>query len=118
MFIKSMFKKDVNRPINGVVQVGQDDEGSLFQELGEYVITKELRGHFGTFITNYSAAIDRPTEKIGVWISGFFGSGKSHFLKILSYLLSNRRVSEQYPVDIFKGKLDDPRTYAKLVRCA
>ena len=118
MKIQSMFKKDINRPINGVVQVGQDDLGSLSQELGEYIITKELRRHFGTFLTNYAAAIDQPTEKIGVWISGFFGSGKSHFLKILSYLLSNRSVGNQNAVDMFKDKFDDPMMYATLTRCA
>jgi len=118
MIIQSMFKKDINRPINGVVQVGQDDLASLSQELGEYIITRELRRHFGTFLTNYSAAIDQPTEKIGVWISGFFGSGKSHFLKILSYLLANKNVGSENAVDMFKDKFDDPMMYATLTRCA
>ena len=86
MKIQSMFQKNINRDINGVIKVAQDDEQSLVQELGEYIITKELRRHFNTFFNNYSKAIDHPTDKIGVWISGFFGSGKSHFLKMLSYL--------------------------------
>jgi len=83
MKIQSMFQKDINRVINGVIKV--NDEQSLMQELEEYIITKELRHHFTTFFDNYKEAIDHPTDKIGVWISGFFGSGKSHFLKILSY---------------------------------
>jgi len=118
MKIEKMFKKDIMRPINGVIKVGQDDEDSLFQELSEYIITRELRKHFSTFLTNYSNAIDQPTEKTGVWISGFFGSGKSHFLKILSYLLSNKEVRGQKSVDIFEDKFDDPMMYATLVRCA
>lgn len=81
MKIQSMFQKDIDRDINGVVQVSQDDQRSLKQELDEYIITKELRRHFATFFDNYVKAIDYPTGKIGVWISGFFGSGKSHFLK-------------------------------------
>ena len=117
MKIQPMFKKDINRPISGVIQVGQDDEASLRQELGEYIITKELRRHFGTFLTNYSNAIDQPTDKVGVWISGFFGSGKSHFLKMLSYLLSNKEVGGEKAADIFKDKFDDPMMYATLVRC-
>jgi len=113
-----MFQKDIDRQINGVVQVGQDDENSLSQELGEYIITRELRGHFDTFLSNYSTAIDEPTSDIGVWISGFFGSGKSHFLKILSYLLSNQSIGEDTAVDKFKDKFEDPMMYATLVRCA
>lgn len=93
MKIKSMFERDIDRPINGVVKVSQDDENSLKQELVEYIITKELKKHFYTFFDNYLEAIQHPTDKIGVWISGFFGSGKSHFLKMLSYLLSNKIVS-------------------------
>lgn len=117
MKIQSMFQKDINRDINGVIKVAQDDEQSLVQELGEYIITKELRRHFNTFFDNYSKAIDHPTDKIGVWISGFFGSGKSHFLKMLSYLLSNQAVAGQHAVDFFKDKFDDPMMYATVVRC-
>jgi hypothetical protein len=112
-----MFQKNINRDINGVIKVAQDDEQSLVQELGEYIITKELRRHFNTFFNNYSKAIDHPTEKIGVWISGFFGSGKSHFLKMLSYLLSNHEVAGRHAVDFFKDKFDDPMMYATIVRC-
>jgi hypothetical protein len=117
MKIQDMFQKDINREINGVIKVAQDDEYSLKQELGEYIITKELRRHFNTFFDNYSKAIDHPTDKMGVWISGFFGSGKSHFLKMLSYLLSNREVAGKHAVDYFKDKFDDPLMYATVVRC-
>src|SRR5699024_2084754 len=40
----------------------------------------------------------------GVWISGFFGSGKSHFLKILSYLLHNESITDRTPADYFREK--------------
>ena len=95
MKLQTMFQKNINRDINGVVKVAQNDEESLHQELSEYIITRELRRHFRTFFENYSKAIDYPTDKIGVWISGFFGSGKSHFLKMLSYLLENNEVCGQ-----------------------
>ena len=117
MNIQNMFQKDINRDINGVIKVGQDDEISLVQELSEYIITKELRRHFNTFFDNYSKAIDHPTDKVGVWISGFFGSGKSHFLKMLSYLLSNKTVGKKVAIDYFKSKFDDPMTYATVTRC-
>ena len=117
MKIQSMFRKDINRDINGVVKVAQDDEKSLHQELSEYIITKELRRHFRTFFDNYTKAIDQPTDKMGVWISGFFGSGKSHFLKMLSYLLSNKEVQGVPAIDYFKDKFDDPMMYAQAVKC-
>lgn len=118
MKIQSMFQKDINRSIKGVIQVGQDDNEILRQELEEYIITKELHRHFDTFFENYSKAIDQPTDKVGVWISGFFGSGKSHFLKILSYLLSNSTVDGKKAVEFFKDKFNNPMMYANVVRCA
>ena len=117
MKIQNMFQKDINRDINGVIKVSQNDDNSLRQELSEYIITKELRRHFRTFFDNYSKAIDYPTDKIGVWISGFFGSGKSHFLKILSYLLENKEVCGKKAMDYFADKFDDPMMYATAVKC-
>jgi hypothetical protein len=112
-----MFANDINREINGVVKVAQDDALSARQEISEYVITKELRSHFTTFFENYARALDAPTGKIGVWISGFFGSGKSHFLKMLSYLLTNRLVCERRAYDYFADKFDDPMLLAEIGRC-
>ena len=117
MKIQDMFQKDINRDINGVIKVMEDDENSLRQELSEYIITRELRRHFRTFFDNYAKSIDTPTDKIGVWISGFFGSGKSHFLKMLSYLLSNQEVCGKKAIDYFADKFDDPMMYAAAVKC-
>ena len=117
MKIQSMFQKDIDRDINGVIKVSQNDQQSLKQELSEYIITKELRRHFATFFDNYVKAIDNPTDKIGVWISGFFGSGKSHFLKMLSYLLSNKEVDGKHAFDYFADKFDDPMMYATVQKC-
>ncbi len=112
MKIQSMFKEDINRPINGVVQVEQDTERVLIQELNEYVVTKELKKHFITLFNNYGDAFDTKTNDVGVWISGFFGSGKSHFLKILSYLLENKEVEGIKTVERFRSKFeDDPATF-------
>lgn len=118
MIISDMFEKDINRSINGVIKVSQDDERSIKQELSEYVVTRELQGHFAHFFESYSRALDVPTDKIGVWISGFFGSGKSHFLKMLSYLLSNKVVDGTPSIDYFKGKIKDEMVYASMCRCA
>lgn len=118
MKIQSMFAKDINRNINGVIKVAQNDQESLRQELSEYIVTRELRGHFQTFFNNYEKSLDEPTDRIGVWISGFFGSGKSHFLKMLSYILTNGDVCEKKAVEYFADKFDDPMMYAMIERCA
>ena len=117
MRIQDMFVQNIDRSINGVVKVAQNDTQSLEQELREYIITKELRKHFYTFFENYSKAILTPTDQIGVWISGFFGSGKSHFLKMLSYLLSNQKVAGRHAFDYFADKFDDPMLLATVQRC-
>ena len=112
MIIQSMFKDDINRKINGVVKVDQDESNVLIQELNEYVITKELKKHFITFFDIYTESFDEPTADIGVWISGFFGSGKSHFLKMLSYILANKEVNGTKTVECFRKKFaDDPATF-------
>ena len=118
MQLQYIYKSDINRDINGVIKVAQNDEKSIEQELREYIITRELRKHFNTFFNNYEKSLSYPTDKIGVWISGFFGSGKSHFLKILSYLLSNDTVAGKPAVEYFTDKFDDPMMFAQLERCA
>lgn len=118
MQLQYIYKSDINRDINGVIQVAQNDEKSIEQELREYIVTKELRKHFNTFFNNYEKSLFTTTDKIGVWISGFFGSGKSHFLKMLSYILSNDVVAGKKAVDYFSDKFDDPMMFAQLERCA
>lgn len=104
MKIQSMFYDDIDRKINGVVKVDQDTDEVLKQEVKEYVITKDIRKHMITFFNNYGEAFQEPTADVGVWISGFFGSGKSHFLKMLSYLVENRAVDGKTVEDYFREK--------------
>ncbi|MCD7882907.1 MAG: BREX system P-loop protein BrxC [Lachnospiraceae bacterium] len=117
MKIREMFLQEIDRPIAGVVMVGQNQEKDKKQELSEYVVTKEMTKHFREFFANYTASIQTPTDEIGVWISGFFGSGKSHFLKILSYILDDTLVAGMHANEYFKDKenlLSDPTIYANM----
>ncbi len=117
MIIQKMFADDINRKINGVIKVDQDANEIVEQEVREYIITRELRKHFSTFFNFYSDSFDNPTADIGVWISGFFGSGKSHFLKMLSYLLENKPVGDTTTVELFRQKFaDDPATFMQIDR--
>ena len=116
--MRQLFKKDITRPINGVVKVGQLGEEDIRQELEEYVITRELNGYFDQFFSHFTDALDGPTDRIGVWISGFFGSGKSHFLKILSYLLADDAVGGKRATAYFEPKIADPSLVAAIQRAA
>lgn len=118
MRINEMFKEDINREINGVIKVDQDTTKVIEQEVEEYVITRELKKHFITFFNYYADSIEKPTADVGVWISGFFGSGKSHFLKMLSYILQNKEVNGVKTVERFRTKFeDDPATYMTIEKC-
>lgn len=111
-----MFAKPIERDIKGVIKVGQADNENIKQELEEYVVTRELQKHFADFFSSYKKGINGHTDKMGVWISGFFGSGKSHFLKILSYLLENKEVSGKRAIDYFidDKKIIDPMVLADM----
>lgn len=116
MKIENMFIRDINRDIESVIKV--DDVEKIEKELDEYVVTKEITKHLSKFYGNYLKGIDGETTKMGVWISGFFGSGKSHFLKILSYLLSNKDVKGKKPIDYFKNKIEDKLLFADMKRAS
>lgn len=128
MKIRDLFRQSISRPINGVVKADQLGEEIVWQELSEYVITGELDRHFRKFLSAYLAVLDDPrnhviASRMGVWISGFFGSGKSHFLKILSYLLANREAHDESgeskkAVDFFEGKVTDPMLMGDIRRAA
>jgi hypothetical protein len=125
MLIKNLFERDIFRPINGVVKADQLDDASVWQELDEFVITRELDQHVRKFISWYLEAVDQgknpdPTGKMGIWISGFFGSGKSHFLKVLSYLLRNRthknNGQSKQAVEFFQSKVKDAMFFGDIKR--
>ena len=112
MQIKEMFVKPIDRELQGVIFAGQDANANVKQELEEYVVTAELQKHFADFYKAYMKGIEGKTPKMGVWISGFFGSGKSHFLKILSYLLENKEVDGKRAIDYF---IDDNKIKSNTV---
>jgi len=116
MIIKDVFAKPIDRNIKGVITIGDERDQNVKQELEEYVVTRELKHHFNDFFEAYVNSIGHNTTNMGVWISGFFGSGKSHFLKILSYLLENREVQGKPAFDYFTDdeKITDTDTIADM----
>jgi len=102
--IQELFSKPVDRPIDGVIKAA--DERNLETELAEYVITREVIKGLGAFTDAY---LHNPNAN-GVWISGFYGSGKSHLLKMLSLLLDSAKqvgIESIRPVEILLPKVED-----------
>ena len=112
MKIHDLFVKPIERPIEGVIKA--DDLRNLQTEVDEYVITTEVSKGLDQFTERYL----NETNANGVWISGFFGSGKSHLLKILSLLLENQKLpSGASTADILLPKIEDEILRGDLHRC-
>jgi len=114
MTIREIIKRDIGVKIEGVVKVY--DRAALASEFREYVVTDkiedELKKIFDTF-TQVSETLrrgGRHRDVMGMWVSGFFGSGKSHFAKVLGYLLQNEALDDgsgERCMDVFLKHLSD-----------
>ncbi len=121
MKIQDIFERDIFRAINGVVKADQLDAFSVWQELDEFVVTKELLRHFNDLIGVLLSTIESDevaADWNGIWVSGFFGCGKSHFIKVISYLLENaehkHQDQERKAVEFFEDKFNDSILYGDL----
>jgi hypothetical protein len=109
MKIHQLFLKPVDRPIDGVIKA--DDARNLQTELEEYVVTRDVALGLDTFTHRYLHELTAN----GVWISGFFGSGKSHLLKILSLILDGHPLANgTKPADVILPKIEDEIVKANL----
>ncbi|OZG60567.1 hypothetical protein BLEM_1763 [Bifidobacterium lemurum] len=110
-----LFVKNIDKKINGVIKA--NDERDLIDEVDEYVLTGEIQQNLETFLGAYNDPSNHSQN--GAWISGFFGSGKSHLLKMLSHILGdvprslidsdvqNRTLTRENIVRSFMAKADD-----------
>lgn len=98
--IKILFASDIGRKIEEVIKVDQTDDEVLRAEIDEYVVTDAIRAHYTGIFEAYAETPNKPHEGIAVWVSGFFGSGKSSFAKMLGLSISNRPIGgpEAHPV--------------------
>lgn len=103
MKLQDFFVKDINRPIETVIKA--DDQEHVLDEVQEYVVTNEVSKKIADFFSAYN---DYKVAN-GVWISGFFGSGKSHLLKILSYVLENREFNGYRLGELFAEKIENDK---------
>ena len=107
--IGDLLTRDLSRKIEEIIQVDQADEQSVHDEITEYVATDSIREQYHHLLKAIAEAPSDPHESVGVWVSGFFGSGKSSFAKNLGYALENRAVLGNKFADLFKQQLGDSR---------
>ena len=105
--IKELFAGDIYRRIEEVIKVDQTDEAILREEFGEYVLTDAIRNHYKNILRRYWETPNIPHEGIAVWVSGFFGSGKSSFAKMLGLALQNRPILGEAASGIFASRTSD-----------
>ena len=118
--LTEILARDIDRTIDGVVKA--DDEAHVFQEIDEYVLTQEVARQLERLAENYLESIEAAARPgsihpvNGVWISGYFGSGKSHLLKMLAHLFENRKLDGRKVGELFLPKVDDQFLKANLQR--
>ena len=105
--IKDLFANPIDRHIEEVIKVDQTDEALVQDEITEYVVTKSICGHYRGILERYWETPKKPHEGIGVWVSGFFGSGKSSFAKNLGLAIENRKLKSEGAASLFGKQTRD-----------
>jgi hypothetical protein len=107
--IGDLLSRDLDRKIEEIIQVDQADEQSVHDEITEYVATGSIKDQYAQLLKAIADAPTEANESVGVWVSGFFGSGKSSFAKNLGYALQNRQVLGDDFATLFKRQIGDKR---------
>ena len=75
--------KKIDRKIESVVTFGETNADLLTNEIREYVVTDKIHDNYEKVLEDLQQAFDSSTNEVGIWVSGFYGSGKSSFAKYL-----------------------------------
>jgi hypothetical protein len=112
--IADLLARDLSQTIEEIIKVDQADQQTVYTELTEYIATDRLKSEYRHLLRAIADAPQDPHEGVGVWVSGFFGSGKSSFVKNLGYVLANQTVLGHQASDLFKTQLNDTEIAALL----
>jgi hypothetical protein len=114
--IKGLFANDIHRRIEEVIKVDQTDEEVIRDEIKEYVVTDAIRRHYVEIFDSYGNTPTKPHEGIAIWVSGFFGSGKSSFAKMLGLAIANRQVAGESAAERFAERAGETKLQVLLKR--
>jgi hypothetical protein len=112
--IRELFRGDIERPIETVIHVDLSDEATVAHEIGEYVVTENIREHVEELADVYADTARNPSESTNVWVSGFFGSGKSSFAKTVGYALADPVIEGRTATDRLLARTNSHRLEALL----
>ncbi len=112
--IKTLFANDIHRRIEEVIKVDQTDDEVIRDEINEYVVTDAIRTHYTGIFDAYRETPNKPHEGIAIWVSGFFGSGKSSFAKMLGLSIANRTVAGESAAERFAERAGDKKLHVLL----
>src|SRR6056297_1866743 len=101
MQIKDLFKMNFEKEIEAVIKVGEYSEKSATEEINNYIVTEKIAEKIDKFIDYYDAR----RQDTGIWLSGFYGSGKSYLAKVIGYLLANPTLMGVEARELFKSRL-------------
>ena len=107
--IRTLFAQNIDRRIEEVIKVDQDDEAIVRQEIREYITTDAIQSSFIKLLDRYLETPNKRHEGIGIWVSGFFGSGKSSFAKYLGFGVENRLLEGQGASTLLAERFKDPK---------
>src|SRR3954462_7596788 len=107
--IASLFASDITRQIEEVIKVAQPSSEIIASEIDEYVVTDAIKKHYIHVLERYQETPQKPHEGAAIWISGFFGSGKSSFAKVLGLAIEDRDILGTPAADRFAARASDPK---------
>ena len=99
--IKDILSIHLEEDIKSVIDLNQQDDKSVIDELDGFILTESLAKHLADFCDFYVSNTSQP----GLWLSGFYGFGKSYFSKMIGFLLKNPVLSGTSIRDRFANKL-------------
>ena len=116
--IKALFdpNKDIHRTIEKVITYDASQEYRLKAEISEYVATESIEEQFEKLLSRMQAAMEEGGEnEVGVWVSGFYGSGKSSFTKYLGLSFDDQVQIDGIPfIKHLQDRFHKPQTKALL----
>lgn len=107
--VQDLFASDIRRHIEEVIKVDQTDQDIIADEIAEYIATPSIQRRYLEILERFRETPNKPHEGIAVWVSGFFGSGKSSFAKMLGLALENQEVLGAGAGDRFAKRVGNDR---------
>ena len=114
MIQKELYTRDINIDIDGVVKATDLDDNTLYNEVVEYVLTQELMQP--NILPRLFEEMAAPNFGKSIWVSGHFGSGKSHLLKMLSAVIADKQFQTESAAKLFANKCDNDFEFASNIK--